>query len=275
VIPTALAIAGLDPSGGAGLAADLRAFGAAGVWGAAVCAALTVQSTRGVRRVRPVPAALVLEQAREVLSDARVRAIKTGALGSGANARVVARLLAEHPSVPAVVDPVMIPSRSAGQRLPTLHGRSLAPLRALAAAATLITPNLAEAAALLGRPVPEGEAAAAAEALVAAGARAALVKGGHGRGQEAVDWLALGGGRVVRIARPRWKGPEVHGTGCTLASLIAGRLAARPGRGAPRAEDLVEAARWARARLDRALRAPRVVGGGLRAMDVLDVCSRS
>ncbi len=102
MLPTALAIAGLDPSGGAGLAADLRSFGAAGVWGAAVCAALTVQSTRGVRAVRPVPAALVLEQAREVLADARVRAFKTGALGSAANARAVAALLADHPSVPSL-----------------------------------------------------------------------------------------------------------------------------------------------------------------------------
>src|ERR1700744_4496352 len=100
--PTALSIAGLDPSGGAGLAADLRAFGAAGVWGAAVCAVLTVQSTRGVRAVRPVPAALVLEQAREVLADARVRAFKTGALGSGANVRAVAALLSEPPDVPSV-----------------------------------------------------------------------------------------------------------------------------------------------------------------------------
>ena len=97
LLPTALAIAGLDPSGGAGLLADLRSFGAAGVWGAAVCAALTVQSTRGVRAVRAVPAALVLEQAREVLADARVRAVKTGALGSAANVRAVTALLAEHP----------------------------------------------------------------------------------------------------------------------------------------------------------------------------------
>jgi hydroxymethylpyrimidine/phosphomethylpyrimidine kinase len=179
----------------------------------------------------------------------------------------VARLLAEHPSIPSVVDPVMIPSRRSGGAT-ALHGRAVGPLRALAAAATLITPNLAEAAALLGRAVPEGEEAAAAEALVAAGARAALVKGGHGRGEEAVDWLALGGGRVVRVARPRRKIPEVHGTGCTLASLIAGRLAARSGRGAPTAEHLVEATRWARARLDRALQAPLVVGGGLRAIDV-------
>ena len=272
MIPTALAIAGLDPSGGAGLAADLRSFAAAGVWGAAVCAAITVQSTRGVRAVKPVPAALVLEQAREVLADARVRAVKTGALGSGANVKAVAALLTEHPSIPFVVDPVMIPSRRAGKEAGGLHGRAVGPLRALAAAATLVTPNLAEAAALLGRPVPEDEAAGAAEALVAAGARAALVKGGHGRGAEAVDWLALGGGRLVRIARPRRKTPEVHGTGCTLASLIAGRLAARARRGAPRAEDLVEAARWARARLDRALQAPLVVGAGLR---VMDVCWRS
>src|SRR5262249_47192485 len=102
VLPTALAIGGLDPSGGAGPAADPRAFDAAGAWGAPGCAALTVQSTRGVRRVQPVPAALVLEQAREVLADARVRALKTGALGSAANARAVAALLADHPAVPSV-----------------------------------------------------------------------------------------------------------------------------------------------------------------------------
>jgi hydroxymethylpyrimidine/phosphomethylpyrimidine kinase len=270
VRPTALAIAGLDPSGGAGLAADLRSFGAAGVWGAAVCAALTVQSTRGVRAVRAVPAALVLEQAREVLADARVRAVKTGALGSAANARAVIALLAEHPGIPFVIDPVMLPSRRAVHDGGDggLHGRTLGPLRALAAAATLVTPNLGEAAALLGEPVPDEEAPAAAAALVAAGAQAALVKGGHGHGSEAIDWLALRGGRLVRIARPRRRIPPLHGTGCTLASLIAGRLAARRRAGAPRADDLVDAARWARARLDRALAAPLTVGAGLRVIDV-------
>jgi len=263
VLPTALAIAGLDPSGGAGLCADLRSFEAAGVWGAAVCAALTVQSTRGVRAVRAVPAALVLDQAREVLEDARVRAVKTGALGSAANARAVVTLLHEHPGLPFVVDPVMIPSRRTGAGA-TLHGRTLAPLRALALAATLVTPNLAEAAALLGEPVSEAEARDAAAALVAAGARAALVKGGHGGGAESVDWLALPG-RVVRIARPRRKTPPLHGTGCTLASLIAGRLAARGGAAPP---GLVDAVRWARARLDRALAAPLVVGRGLSVLSV-------
>ncbi len=267
-IPTALAIAGLDPSGGAGLAADLRSFGAAGVWGAAVCAALTVQSTRGVRAVRAVPSALVLEQAREVLADARVRALKTGALGSAANVRAVTAILAERPGIPSVVDPVMIPSRRAGASAAALHGRALGPLRALAAVATLVTPNLAEAAALLGEPVSDADAPAAAAALVTAGAQAALVKGGHGSGPEAVDWLALRGGRLVRLARPRRAIPAVHGAGCTLASLIAGRLAARSRAGAARAEDLVEAARWARARLDRALAAPLTVGAGLHVMDV-------
>ena len=265
VLPTALTIAGLDPSGGAGLAADLRSFEAAGVWGAAVCAALTVQSTRGVRAVRAVSATLVLDQAREVLADARVRAVKTGALGSAANARAVAALLREHPLLPSVVDPVMLPSRRAGAGA-SLHGRTVAPLRALCLAATLVTPNLVEAAALLGSadPVPEAEARDAAVALVEAGAGAALVKGGHGVGAESVDWLALRG-RVVRLARPRCRTPPLHGTGCTLASLIAGRLAAV---GGARPEQLVEAVRWARARLDRALAAPLVVGGGLAVLSV-------
>jgi hydroxymethylpyrimidine/phosphomethylpyrimidine kinase len=266
VLPTALAIAGLDPSGGAGLAADLRSFAAAGVWGAAVCAALTVQSTRGVRAVRAVPAQLVLDQAREVLADARVRALKTGALGSAANARAVVALIGEHPEVPVVVDPVMMPSRRAGAGA-ALNGRAMAPLRALAAAATLVTPNLAEAAALLGAPVSDREAPDAASALVGLGAWAALVKGGHGSGAESVDWLATRR-EVVRIARPRRKTPPLHGTGCTLASLIAGWLAARPGGGAPSVDEIVEAVQWVRERLDQALASPLVVGGGLSVLDV-------
>ncbi len=268
MLPTALAIAGLDPSGGAGLAADLRAFEAAGIWGAAVCAALTVQSTRGVRAVKPVATRLVLDQAREVIADARVRAVKTGALGSAANARAITALLADNAHIPSVVDPVMIPSR--GARDATLAGRALGPLRALAARATVVTPNLPEASALLGHVVADDEAPAAAEALVRAGAAAALVKGGHARGPEAIDWLALRAARAVRLVRiafARRRLPPVHGTGCTLASLLAGRLAARSTRGAPRPEDLEEAARWARARLDRALAATLVVGRGQRVVD--------
>lgn len=265
--PTALSIAGLDPSGGAGIAADLRSFASAGAWGAAVCACLTVQSTRGVRRVVPVAASLLLEQAREVLEDARVMAFKTGALGSAANVRSVTALLAAYPNVPSVVDPVMIPSRRTGGAT-TLHGSRISSLRSLLAVATLVTPNLDETSALLGHPITsERDARDAAVALVGAGAGAALVKGGHGTGAVAVDWLAVGD-RVVRIARPRRRMAEVHGTGCTLSSLIAGRLAAQGNGRPPRPEQLVEAVRWARTQVDHALAHPLVVGAGLQVLNV-------
>jgi hydroxymethylpyrimidine/phosphomethylpyrimidine kinase len=266
MLPTALTIAGLDPSGGAGITADLRAFAAAGVWGAAVCAALTVQSTRGVRAVHAVSAKLIMEQAEEAIGDALVRAIKTGALGSTANVRTVARLIERNETIPAVVDPVMLPSRGEGARLDGAGAGSIPALQRLARVATLVTPNLAEAGALLGATITtEAEARDAAVALVEAGSHAALVKGGHGKGAEAVDWLVVGAQtkRVVRIARPRRKTPPLHGTGCTLASLIAGRLAAQSVGRLPETNELVAAVRWARVRLDAAIRAPLTTGRGL------------
>lgn len=268
MLPTALTLAGLDPSGGAGITADLRAFAAAGVWGAAVCAALTVQSTRGVRAVHAVSSKLIVEQAEEAIGDALVRAIKTGALGSAANVRAVARLIERNETIPAVVDPVMLPSRiadkSEGARLD--GAGSMPALQRLARVATLVTPNLAEAGALLGATITtDDEARDAAVALVEAGSRAALVKGGHGEGAEAVDWLVVGGQtkRIVRIARPRRATPPLHGTGCTLASLIAGRLAAKSSGRMPDAGELVAAVRWARGRLDAAIGAPLTTGRGL------------
>ncbi len=273
MLSTALTIAGLDPSGGAGIAADLRAFDAAGAWGAAVCAALTVQSTRGVRAVRAVATKLVIAQAEEVLGDARVLAIKTGALGSAANVRAVARLIEAHPAIPAIVDPVMLPSRNAGKQAGSrLDGPgSLPALQRLARVATLVTPNLAEASALLGGVTitTEEDAREAALALVKAGSRAALVKGGHGTGAEAVDWLIVGGQtiEITRIARPRRATPPLHGTGCTLASLIAGRLAAKSAGRPPAAGELVAAVRWARGRLDAAIATPLTTGHGLLVLD--------
>jgi hydroxymethylpyrimidine/phosphomethylpyrimidine kinase len=271
VLPTALTIAGLDPSGGAGIAADLRAFAAAGAWGAAVCAALTVQSTRGVRAVRAVATKLVIAQADEVLGDARVLAIKTGALGSAANVRAVARLIEMHPEIPAIVDPVMLPSRAAGDGARLDGPGSIPALQRLARAATLVTPNLAEASALLGGAAitSEEQARDAAVALVEAGSHAALVKGGHGTGAEAVDWLVVGAQtkRIVRIARPRRATPPLHGTGCTLASLIAGRLAAKGSGGLPGEAELIAAVRWARGRLDAAIGAPLTTGHGLLVLD--------
>ena len=261
---SALTVAGLDPSGGAGLAADLRGFAAAGVWGCAVCAALTVQSTRGVRAVHPVEPRLLAAQVGELLGDVRVSAVKTGALGSAANIRQMIRLAGVYPSIPLVVDPVMVPSRARGARHRLDGGAgALAAMRALVRRATLVTPNLDEAAALLGAElVTAAEARDAAAALVRAGARAALVKGGHGSGAESVDWLATPA-RVVRIAGPRRRGPAIPGTGCALAALIAGHLAARAHRRAPSDDELAAAARWARRRLDAALIQPHRIGNGL------------
>lgn len=260
MLPTALTIAGLDPTGGAGIAADLRAFAHAGAWGTAVCAALTVQSRRGVRAVEPVAMTLLLAQARELLADLRVRAIKTGALGSADNARAVASLLEEHAGVPSVVDPVMIPTRASSEGVRLDGTLALEAMRALVATCTLVTPNLDEASALVGaRIVSETEARDAGAALVAAGARAALVKGGHGAGPEAIDWLVTRQS-VHRLSRPRIRAAHFHGTGCALASLIAGRLAVRDSRGRLTDAELVAAVRWARARLDAGLRKPVVLG---------------
>lgn len=258
----ALAIAGLDPSGGAGLAADLRAFAAAGAWGCAAVAVVTVQSTAGLRASRALEARELEAQVREVCRHQRVRAIKTGALGSAENVRVVERIAA-HSRVPLVVDPVLGATRAnGGARL--LDRDALAAMIRLAGRATLVTPNVAEAEALLGARIANVEdAARAARGLVARGARAALVKGGHLRGREAVDVLAIGG-RTLALRAPRDRGVEVHGTGCTLASLVAGRLAV--GRGVLDDARLVEAVRWAKRRLTRSIGRAVRVGDGARVM---------
>jgi hydroxymethylpyrimidine/phosphomethylpyrimidine kinase len=268
--PAALTVAGLDPSGGAGIAADLRAFEAAGAWGCAACAVLTVQSTRGLREAVAIDPRLLAAQIEEVLLDVRVRAIKTGALGSAANSRALVKILGRHRGVPVVVDPVMLPSRSRGGA--RLDGRgAITATRELTALATLVTPNRAEAATLLGEtsPIDDVHARDAAVALLELGARAVLVKGGHGGGATSIDWLALASGRVERIARARLAIPGVHGTGCTLASLIAGRLATtRPNTRLVDDTMLIAAVRWARGRLARALARPLSVGGGLAVLAV-------
>ena len=262
----ALTIAGLDPSGGAGIAADLRGFAAAGVWGCAVCAARTVQSTRGVRSVHAVEARLVVAQARELLDDVAVRAIKIGALGSAENARAVAALLQRHRRIPVVLDPVMVPSRRTGRA--RLDGDAAVPtLLVLARAATLVTPNSDEAGSLLGRKIVTAtDARDAAVALVELGIRAVLLKGGHTGGERVVDWFATRRS-VIPLSRARLSLPPVHGAGCTLASLIAGRLAARGGRGVANEADLLAAVRWARSRHARALRNPLAIGRGMRVLD--------
>jgi len=255
----ALTIAGLDPSGGAGIAADLRAFEAAEVWGVAVCALVTVQSTAGLRSAHPLDAELVLAQATEVLKHQNIRAIKTGALGSPANVRAALQIGRSSLKLPLVVDPVMIATRTrGGARL--LEAEALDAMRELASQATLVTPNVDEAEALLeGRIRDVEDLREAAVTLVSRGAGAALVKGGHLTGDYAADVLATKG-HVVVLRTPRRKGPAFHGGGCTLASLIAGGLAAR---GAHDEDTLIEVVRWAKRRLTSAISKPKRIGDGL------------
>jgi hydroxymethylpyrimidine/phosphomethylpyrimidine kinase len=256
----ALTIAGFDPSGGAGIAADLRGFAEAGAWGCAACAVLTVQSTAGLRSVLPTPPEHLRAELEELLAHQRVCALKTGALGSTANVRVVLEALAARPELPVVVDPVIIATRSPeGARL--LDGDALAAMRELCARATLVTPNIDEAEALLERRIrTRGEQQEAAAELVARGAKAVIVKGGHLEGPEVVDVLAFPG-RVVTLAAPRRQRAEFHGGGCLFAALLAGHLALAPRPSS--AEAIEKAARKAKKQLIRAILRACDVGDGL------------
>jgi hydroxymethylpyrimidine/phosphomethylpyrimidine kinase len=259
-LPCALAIGGLDPGGGAGIAADLRAFTAAGAFGCAAVAVVTVQSTAGLLRARAVPARELSAQVREVMRAQRVASVKVGALGGRANVRAVAALLSKYPAVPVVVDTPMAPTRGKGR---LLAASALAAVRdELVPRATLLTANVDEVFALLGRRVRTvDDARDAALALCDLGARAALVKGGHLSGARAIDVLAADG-EVVELAARRLAIPPTHGTGCALASLVAGRLAVRARPSVDR-DELVAAIRWAKRVHHAALARAVDVGQGL------------
>jgi hydroxymethylpyrimidine/phosphomethylpyrimidine kinase len=236
--PIALTIAGSDSSGGAGIQADLKTFSALGVYGASVVTALTAQNTRGVDAVMAVPPDFVAVQIRSVATDLAVTATKTGMLASRANVLAVAAAIAEHRLTPLVVDPVMVATSGAS----LLDDDAVEAIRArLIPLATLVTPNLAEAARLLGRPIATDTAAqrAQAEALLALGAEAVLVKGGHAEADEAIDMLATRNG-VVAISLPRLATRHTHGTGCTLAAAITALLAT----GAPLADAVKRGKRY-------------------------------
>jgi len=261
--PCALAIGGLDPGGGAGIAADLRAFAAAGAFGCAAVAVLTVQSTAGLKRVRDVPAREVVAAATEVLRNQRVRAVKVGALGGRDNVRAVANLLARHPGVPVILDTPIVPTRGSTR---LLAAGALAALRdTLLPRATLVTANLDEVHALLGERVRTvSEAHDAARALATLSGGAALVKGGHMQGTYAIDVLAVAG-EVIELRARRLAIAPTHGTGCTFASLIAGRLAVRGPAGVDR-DTLVSAVRWGKRVHHAALARALDVGKGLRVL---------
>jgi hydroxymethylpyrimidine/phosphomethylpyrimidine kinase len=221
-VPVAVTIGGSDSGGGAGIQADLKTFSALGVYGASVITALTAQNTKGVFAIHEVPADFIAAQMNAVFSDFDVAAVKIGMLGNAAAIGVVARELQSRRARNVVLDTVM--AASSGERL--LRPDAIGALRELIALASLVTPNLSEAAALVGGPAArnEDEMYAQARKLLDIGAGAVLIKGGHGEGPESVDLLVESGG-ATRFAMPRIETRNTHGTGCTLASAIAAGLA--------------------------------------------------
>jgi hydroxymethylpyrimidine/phosphomethylpyrimidine kinase len=242
-----LTIAGSDSGGGAGLQADLKTFAAHGTYGLSVVTAITAQNTLGVHERLDLPATLVDAQLTAVLDDLPVDGIKIGMLGGAAIARAVARRLDGVKSgVPVVLDPVLL--AGSGDRL--LDEEALEVLTAeLLGRATVVTPNLPEARALTGA---EGDGAFLGRALARPGT-AVLVKGGHGGGDIVEDTLVTEGD-VVRFTHGRLRADKVHGTGCTLSSALAVRLA--------RGEALPGATEGAIAYVRRAIEGSRRLGGG-------------
>lgn len=219
-IPVALTIAGSDPSGGAGIQADLKTFHQFGVYGEAVLTLVTVQNTLRVDRVECLSPDLVIEQLRAVLEDIPPQAAKTGALGNREIVEAVAAAAADF-DFPLVVDPVMISKH--GAALVSEDARQ-AIARQLIPRACLLTPNLHEASALAGIPIRDlGDMRRAAERLCDLGARAVLVKGGHLAGS-ATDIL-LAAGQWYEFPAPHIETQHTHGTGCTYSAAIAAGLA--------------------------------------------------
>jgi hydroxymethylpyrimidine/phosphomethylpyrimidine kinase len=217
-----LIIAGSDSGGGAGIQADIKTVTALGGYAATAITAVTVQNTLGVTAIHPIPAAIVEAQARAVLDDIGADALKLGMLGDADVVEAVARVLASWPTIPAVIDPVMVAKGGAS----LLAGPGVAVLRSeLMPLATLLTPNAPEAAALTGLTVvTTDDLRRAGEALLEAGCQAVLMKGGHIAGDIVTDLLISGAGETT-FEGPRIATRHTHGTGCTLASACAAGLA--------------------------------------------------
>jgi hydroxymethylpyrimidine/phosphomethylpyrimidine kinase len=246
--PVALTIAGSDPSGGAGIQADLKTFAAHEVYGASVITAVTAQNTRGVSAVHAVPPEVVRAQMDAVYSDFRPAAVKTGMLVTAATVEAVADGMGHWRPPHLVIDPVM--AAAAGE--PLLEPDALTVLiTRLLPLASLVTPNLPEAAALVG--AHDRDYRSLIRRVGELGARAVLLKGGHGAGAEVIDLLWTGA-EIVEFRRPRLETDCTHGTGCTLAAALAAELA--------RGRSLPEAARLAGDYLHRALETARPLEGG-------------
>jgi hydroxymethylpyrimidine/phosphomethylpyrimidine kinase len=244
-IPIALTIAGSDSSGGAGIQADLKTFAAFGVYGASVITALTAQNTKGVTGIHRVPADFVTAQIDAVFNDLDVKAVKIGMVSEPAMIEAIVAGLARWSPKHIVLDPVMV--ATSGDRL--LAPDAIEALRLkLVPRAVLITPNLPEAAALLDEQIASSESQIESQGkrLLAMGASAVLIKGGHGKGAESIDYLIREAG-VVALAAPRIATKNTHGTGCSLSSAIAAGLA--------RGDDLETAVRHAKAWVTAAIAA--------------------
>jgi hydroxymethylpyrimidine/phosphomethylpyrimidine kinase len=252
----ALTIAGSDSGGGAGIQADLKTFHRFGVFGTSAVTLVTAQNSVGVRDVQLLSPRLVANQIAAVAEDFDVRAAKTGALGSAELIEAVAGAIARHRIPNLVVDPVMV----------SKHGEALlardavdALRRQLLPRAALVTPNLHEAAALLGENVEnEDQMRDAARALRDTGAAAVLIKGGHLTGGEAVD-VFYDGTDFMRLAAPRIDTPHTHGTGCTYSAAVVALLA--------RGEPLGQAIRQAKDFITRAIANAPGLGKGHGPLD--------
>lgn len=221
-VPAMLTLAGSDPSGGAGIQADLKTATALGAYGASVITALTVQNTTGVTGIHTPPLEFLRDQYEAVVTDLNVQALKIGMLGSAELVELVAGLLDAHPIPNVVLDPVMV--ATSGDRL--VPASAVEAIRALLVPrATVVTPNAPEAGELADVDVVDQDTLVrAAETIVESGATAVLAKGGHLEGPTAVDFL------VTAEGARRWESPRIdtlntHGTGCTLSSGIAAGLA--------------------------------------------------
>jgi hydroxymethylpyrimidine/phosphomethylpyrimidine kinase len=252
----ALTIAGSDSGGGAGIQADLKTFQRFGVFGTSALTLVTAQNTIGVQAIELLPARIVAQQIAAVAEDFAIRAAKTGALGSAEIIETVIVALEQH-SLPAlVVDPVMVSKH--GDQLLAPEAAAVLKTR-LFPKASLVTPNLHEAAALLGRPVKtEADMRDAARAICDLGADAVLVKGGHLPGEEAVD-LLFDGSDFARFVAPRIETRHTHGTGCTYSAAITALLA--------RGEPLLDAVRDAKNYISRAISAAPGIGHGHGPVD--------
>jgi hydroxymethylpyrimidine kinase/phosphomethylpyrimidine kinase len=257
--PVALTIAGSDSGGGAGIVADLKTFEAHGVWGTVALTAVTAQNTLGVQAVETLTPEIVRAQISSVVADLGVDAAKTGMLGSAAVVESVAMTVAQLGVGPLVVDPVMV-ATSGGRLLDPDAVQAVCEL--LLPLAAVVTPNLAEAAALTGLEVTDRDGMErAARALADMGPQVVLVKGGHLGGETSPDCLLVAGGSPVWLegARVAMVGAGAHGSGCVLAAALCAELA----RGMEPADACVAAKRF----VERAIEAATPLGDGVLPVD--------